>query len=86
MPKACSAEPTSPSVLVGRNIRAELFRHGLRQADLAAPLRVVPSAVSHRLTGRTPLDINELVSIAQLLGIPLGRLLDGIDEPIGAAS
>lgn len=36
-------------------------------------------AVSHRLTGRTPFDVNELVRIAALLAVPLATLLAGVE-------
>jgi len=75
MPNETSSQPT---FLAGLNVRAEMARRGVTQSRVGAWLGMAPSAVSHRLTGRTPLDINELVKIADLLNVPLGRLLDGV--------
>lgn len=70
-----------PTVLVGRNVRAEMIRHGKKQASIAAGLGLSQAAVSHRLNGRTPWDVNELAAIAGLLGVPLATLLHGVEAP-----
>lgn len=45
------------------------------QSDLAEMLHVTPTAVSNRLRGIVPWDINELARVAEFLGVPLTDLL-----------
>lgn len=74
-----------PSGRVARNIRAEMVRSDVKQAALATGLGLTPGAVSHRLTGRTPITIDELVQVARLLSVSVATLLAGV-EPESAAS
>lgn len=67
-------QPT-PTEVVGMNIRAELARAGITQIQLATHLGVKPAAVWARLTGRVPIDVNELDAIARLLNIPPAELI-----------
>lgn len=66
---------TTPTAATGANVRAEMARQGVTQADLAARLHVSQTQVSARLRGRVPFDVNELVLIAATLGVPLAALL-----------
>lgn len=68
-----------PTSLVGRNVRAEMIRRGRTQDALASRLGLSQAAVSKRLNGRTPWDVNELAAIAALLEVPLATLLDGVE-------
>lgn len=63
------------SELLGREIKAWLVRRGLKQSDIAETLGIVQSGVSHRLRGRTPFTIDQLIQIAGLLDVTLGELL-----------
>lgn len=72
----------TPSAEVGANIRAEIARRGIHQTDLAAQLGISQSALSKRLRGTTPLDINEVADIAAALGVPLSTLLPS--EPLAS--
>lgn len=72
----------TPTAQTGRNVRAEMARAGITQADLAAALRVSQAAVSARLLGKTPFDINELSTIAATLGVQLDVLLPQPDEAV----
>ena len=65
----------STSALVAANIRAEMARKGSSQRALAAALEMSPTAISKRLSGRTPIDLDELGKIAQFLDMPAERLL-----------
>lgn len=60
---------------VAANVRAELARRGLSQVDIAATLGVSQAAVSRRLSGSVPLDVNEVAAIADLLGITPSQLV-----------
>ena len=69
---------TTPTAATGANVRAEMARRGLSQAALAQRLNVSQTAISKRLRGETPFDINELTRIAEVLDVPLDTLLVGI--------
>ena len=63
---------------VSANLRAEVARQRIPQADLAKALLLSQPAVSRRLQGRTPLTVDELVQCASLLGVtPADLLADG---------
>lgn len=68
---------TTPSEAVAAEIRAELARRRIPQARLAALLGVSQVSVSRRLSGETPFDLNELVKVADFLGIDVADLLKG---------
>lgn len=72
---------------VGRNVRAEMARNGLTQGDLATRLNLTQPAVSRRLTGEIPLNVNELATISRVVGVPLGRLVAGSERtaPVAVA-
>lgn len=77
-----SQEPRSATAQIADTIRAELARKRLTQADLALHLLMSPAAVSRRLSGQTPFDVNELAAVAAFLGVPACDLLA---ETAGAA-
>ena len=60
---------------VTANIRAEMARSGKTQGDIAAVLGITRQAVSRRLVGLTPLDVDQLAKIAQLLDVSMSELL-----------
>ena len=68
----------TPSAATGANVRAEMARQGVTQMVLARKIGISQAAVSARLRGTTPFDINELTAIAAVLGVPLDVLLDGV--------
>lgn len=57
------------------NLRAELARANKRKGDLATFLGLSPAAITRRVNGETPLDVDELCAVAAWLDIPLTRLL-----------
>jgi transcriptional regulator with XRE-family HTH domain len=77
--------PNNPTALVAANLRAELGRADISGVQLAQALGVSQAWVSRRITGSTPLDVEDLVSIADVLDVPVSRLTDGLDVPAGAA-
>ena len=52
-----------------------MARKRYTQSDIADALGLTQTAISNRLSGKTPWDINELSVTADLLGVPLTRLL-----------
>lgn len=69
------------AAIVGSNLRAELARANRSQAWLAERLNIGQSQVSQRLSGKVPIDVNELAQIAALLNVPLADLLRGVEAP-----
>lgn len=67
--------PTTPTAKTGENVRAEMARRGVTQMALARKIGLSQPAVSARLKGKTPFDINELCLIASVLNVPLTTLL-----------
>ncbi len=66
-------------------IRAELARRGRSQQDLADALELSGVAVSRRLTGQTPIDLDELAAIASYLQMPVAALLpSSINEVVAS--
>lgn len=52
-----------------------MLRAEVEQAQLAAALGLSQSAVSRRLTGEVPFDVNELQIVATTLHVSAGSLL-----------
>jgi transcriptional regulator with XRE-family HTH domain len=77
---------TTPTVAAGRNVKAEMTRRGLSQQAVAARLGISQTAVSARLRGITPFDVNEIVTIAGLLGMTVDELLVDVPAAAEAAS
>ena len=61
--------------IVAANVRVELARRRLGQVQVAYALGLSQAAVSRRLKGSVPLDVNELSVIADLLGLTPADLL-----------
>lgn len=70
--------PATPSATTGANVRAEMARQGVTQMALARKIGLSQAAISARIKGRTPFDINELSQIAEVLDVPLDALLAGV--------
>lgn len=60
---------------VTANIKAEMARAGVKQAQVAAALNLSQAATSRRLTGWTPWRVGEVQTVAEVLGVPLSALL-----------
>lgn len=52
-----------------------MARRSMSQTQIAERLGISQPAVSARLLGRTPFDINELVEIAKVLDVPVSTLI-----------
>jgi transcriptional regulator with XRE-family HTH domain len=69
--------------LVGGNVRAELARAGQTQAWLAGVLGLSQQQASERLRGKVAFRVDELIKVADALGVPVAALMP---EPSKAAS
>ena len=67
--------PGRLSELVSQEVRAWMARQGIKQAELAEALGITQQAVSHRLTGRTSWNLDDLEPVAALLGVSVSELL-----------
>jgi transcriptional regulator with XRE-family HTH domain len=63
------------------NLRAEIARQNRRKGDLGPLLGISASAVTRRLSGETPLDVNELCAVAAWLDVPVTALLPDVASP-----
>ena len=70
---------------VAANCRAEAARHGKTTLDIADATKIHRVTLGRRLSGQLPFAIDELVAIAEFLGIPLSALLVGV-EPTQASA
>lgn len=61
---------------VGSNVRAEMARRDLTQQRLASEIGMAQQSLSRRLRGDTPLTVDELQAIADVLGVPAAALLE----------
>lgn len=64
-----------PSRPLCNNIRAEMARRWMTQAHLAAAIGMSQVSLCERLTGRTPIDVNELGAIAAAFGMSPAALV-----------
>lgn len=64
-----------PHEAIAAEIRAELARRKVSQVKIAALLDISQAGVSRRLRGETPLDVNELVKIADFLEVPAAHFI-----------
>lgn len=61
---------------VSRRIRVELARKDKKRADLARALGISQQAMSRRMSGEVPFNVQELASAAEFLGVPVTVLLE----------
>lgn len=66
--------------MVAGNARYELARVAMKRATVAQHLGLTSRELGQRLKGSEPFTVHELVLLAQLLGIPLRRLLASVME------
>ena len=59
---------------VGVEVRVALTRRGMTQTDLAQQLGLSQTAISRRLTGEVPFDVEELAATADFLAVEIADL------------
>lgn len=69
----------TPAAASGAAIRAEAARAGLSLRALARALGRNHTYVTDRAKGVVTCDVNDLVAIARVLGIPVTRLIPSAD-------
>lgn len=68
---------------IAAEVRAELARRRMSQRQVADILEMVQPAVQQRLAGVRPWRAEELVKLADALGVPLSRFMPQA-SPVGA--
>ncbi len=66
---------------VAANVRAEMARIGVTQAQLANVLHITQQSVSAKRSGKTAFTLNELDAIAPLLDMTVEELISGTRNP-----
>lgn len=66
-------------------IRAELGRRNMTRLELSKLLGVERMWVYYRLSGETPLKVDDVELIANALGVPLAQLLPAAEPTAGGA-
>ena len=66
---------------VGRQVRALLAERGMNQAELALAMGMTGNALSRRISGKLCFRADELMEIAERLGVDPGRFLRPIPLP-----
>lgn len=66
---------TTPAEQAGLNIRVEMVRKSVTQAQLATALGMSQTSVSSRLRGKIAFDVNDLTKTAAFLGVAVTDLL-----------
>lgn len=66
--------PGTPDIqqVVAANVRAELARERWSGRRAASALGMSPMYINRRLSGDTPMDVNDLAMFSRLLGVPVG--------------
>lgn len=72
---ASAAMEASLSEQVAEEVRALLGRRRMSGRQLATAMGVSPSWINYRLTGRQPIDLNDMQKMARALGVPVIQLL-----------
>ena len=67
-------QPQTYAEMVAANVRAEMARQRLQQKTVAEALGVPKNLISDRARGRTPWTLNELETVARLLGTTVSEL------------
>ena len=79
-----SSPPPTPVVtypaLVGQVVAHQRSARGIKQGELATALGLSQSAYSRLESGDSVLNLSQLNSIAQRLGVPPARILDLADQ------
>lgn len=80
-----STDLVTPSTIVSAKIRGAMGEALVSQTTLGQRTGMDQTTISARLRGRTPWRVDEVVLVAQALGVPLQRVLP-LDELAGRAS
>jgi transcriptional regulator with XRE-family HTH domain len=60
---------------VAASVRAELARKKITQGQLADALGMTQPAISRRVSGQLPFDVDEIQRIAEFLSVPVTQFM-----------
>lgn len=63
---------------VGAEVRGLLAKHKISQAEAGKHLGLSQAAMSRRIVGEIPFNVDELAAIADLLGVSRGSLIGAV--------
>lgn len=69
---------------IADEVRIELTRQRLTQAQLAARIGSAQSVISRKLCGKAPITTRDVERWAAALDVPVSRLMPSIDTPVAA--
>lgn len=70
----------SLSEFVTENIRAEMARRRVTQKDLSIMLGIAQSRISARMSGKSTWQLDELIPVADALGVGISTLIFGYEN------
>lgn len=65
---------------ISSELRAELARQRLSQAEVALAMGRSQAYLSRRLSGDIPFDVDDLAQLAEILGVPVAALLGALAD------
>ena len=65
---------------IAGEVRAEMARQQKRAKDLAAAIDMAPASLSRKLNGASGFTVDELLRVANALGVSASRLLAPIEH------
>lgn len=71
---------------IAAEVRAEIARQGKSQREIAAMIDVAQPSLQLRLKGDRPFRAEELVKLAEALGVPADRFLPAAPAPLAGAA
>lgn len=69
---------------IGRMVSALASAHGIQHIEMAAELGIHRNSLSEKVAGKRRFTDEEIVRLAEMLGVPPGRLFDDPVEMLGA--
>ena len=69
------SNPPNAAVTVGAEVRGLLAKHKISQTSAGSRLQLSQAAMSRRLAGEIPFNVDELAALADLIGVPVSTLM-----------
>lgn len=71
-----NTESKPAAAAIGAEVRGLLAKQKISQTVAGQRLGLSQAAMSRRLLGEVPFNVDELAAIAKILGVPVARLLE----------
>lgn len=73
----------TPAQRVGHQVRVALVEHHVSQVDIARLLGLTHVSIGRRVSGAVPFRVDELIQIAEYLGVEPERFFRPVPQPRG---